>query len=409
MLKRHIWETLGVRFLVLALGSVGSILLTRSLGPEGRGLYLAVVSLVLLGAQIGTLGLTSSNTYFLNSRREDGDQLASNTLVLGLAVGSSLAVAGWFAAIWLLDLRQGVGDSSLIAGLATIPLSILLLFGQNLLIAKGDVTAFNRLEFSRNLGWVALVLIFAVALEGGVRVVIWLNLLAFTSATLWVWVRIRQLGLAPRLRWYPAVFRRTIGFGLKAYAITLLGFLVLRVDALLVQHWSGSVEGGEYGVAVQLGDLILTIGTTISMLVFPNAAEAGAEAWPLVKRITVTTSVALVAICLVGYALAPLGVRILFGVAFLPAVAPFRILLPGIWMLSVETLLVQYLNGIGMPIAILWSWIVAFAVNIGLNALLIPAMGIEGAAWASTVAYGLAFTAVVALVARDRATRSGVV
>lgn len=406
MLNRDIWKTLATRFSVFGLGSIGSILLTRSLGPEGRGFYVGMISIVLVGIQLGTLGLSSSNTYYLSSGKENGRELASNSLTLGLVVGFALGVVGWIAADRIHGLRDGVDIATLVAALATIPMGILLMLGQNFLLAKGQVGAFNRVELVRNLGWMALVVIFAVALNWGHRAAIWLNFLTFTGAALWVWISLEAFGLEPRLRWHYALFRRTFGYGLKAYAVTFFGFLVLRIDALLVQEWRGAVDAGQYGVAVQLGDLILTVSTTVAMITFPKAAERGAAAWPLLRGITLATGAALAACCVIAYALAPWGIRLLFGEAFAPAASAFRILLPGIWCLSIETLLVQYLNGLGMPIVILWCWLGAFAVNIIANAILIPRMGIDGAGWASTFAYALMALLVTGLVIRDRRSRA---
>jgi O-antigen/teichoic acid export membrane protein len=233
-----------------------------------------------------------------------------------------------------------------------------------------------------------------------------LNFLAFAAATVWVWLRLEGICLAPRLRWHHALFRRTFGYGLKAYAVTFFGFLVLRVDALLVQDWRGAFEAGQYGVAVQLGDLMLTVSTTVAMITFPTAAERGAAAWPLIRRLTHATGAALAVACVIAYMLAPWGIQLLFGKPFVPAASAFRILLPGIWCLSIETLLVQYLNGLGMPIVILWCWLGALAVNIIANAFLIPTMGIDGAAWASTFAYAFMAFLVAALVVSDRRSRA---
>lgn len=400
MLTRDIWESLGTRVVIFAFGAIGSILLTRALGPEGRGYYLGVVNLIALGTQFGSLGLGSSNTYYLSGGREEGPALVGNTWIVALALGSLLALLGWAAALQVHGLRAGVGTLYLVAGLATIPLTILLLLGQNLLIAKGAIRASNGLDVVRNLGWVGLVLIFAVGLGWGHRAAILLNLIVFGLANLWLWGRLAALGLPPTLRWDGALFQRTVAYGLKAYTVTLLGFLVLRLDALLVQHWLGAAAAGQYGVAVQLGDLLLTIGSTVAMILFPKAAELGPAAWPLVRRVTLQTSLGVGVLCLAGYVLAPWGVRLLFGPAFAPAVGGFRLLLPGLWCLTVETLLVQYLNGIGLPRTVLLGWVGALGLNVGLNVLWIPRMGIQGAALASTVAYAFMMLVVMVLVAR---------
>ena len=407
MLNREIWESLATRFGIFALGAAASVLLTRALGPQGRGLYASVIALMSLGLQFGSLGLGSSNTYFLSGGREDGRALAANAFLVSLVLGSALGVAGWFAAGAVRGLRPGLGAWPILLGLATIPVAILILLGQNLLIAKGDLRAYNGIELVRNLAWIAAVVAMARTVGIGARSAIILNLAAFSAVAAWIWIRLAGMGLPPSLRWRGGTFRRTVGYGLKAYAVTLFAFLVLRLDLLLVQDLRGAAAGGTYSVAVQMADLLLTVASTVAMVLAPRTARLGAEAWPMVRRVTSLTALALALAVLAAYALAPRIVGLLFGVRFEGAVPAFRALLPGIWFLSVETLLVQYLNGLGMRPAILWGWAAALVLNLALNLLWIPRHGILGAALASTLAYAFMAWFVAALVLADRRGRAG--
>ena len=402
MLSRDIFESLATRFLIFGLGAGGSILLTRSLGPEGRGLFLATTGLVALGIQFGTLGLSASNTYYLNRGLADGATLAGNALVLSAGLGLLLAAAGLSVAARIHGLWPGLGTPTLVAALGTLPFSLATLFGQNLLLAVGEIRFYNLVEIARNVGWIALVVIFAVGLRQGHRTALWLNLVATALAACAVWQRLRRHGLPIAFRWDSTVFKATLGYGLKAYGITLAGYLVLRLDLLLVQNWRGAVETGYYGVAVQLGDLLLAIPTTVAMVVFPKAVAQGEQAWPMVARLTRSTGAALLVLMGLGWILAPWGVRLLFGPAFAPAVPAFRWLLPGIWLLSMETILVQYLNGLGMPIVLLWGWLVTLILNLALNAWWVPRYGIQGAAWASSLAYGFIAVLIMVLVRAAR-------
>jgi O-antigen/teichoic acid export membrane protein len=402
MTSRDIWQSLGTRFGVVALGTSSSILMTRALGPEARGLYMGVMSIAALGIQLGTLGLGSSNTYYLSGRREAGQALATNTFTIGLVLGAVLSVAGWFVADHVHGLRASAGNASLVMALVSIPVGLLLFFGQNLQLATHDTRNFNRIELVRGLCGLALVLSLLSGLHRGYPTAIGINLALSAAATTWIWWKLAgTAALRPCLGWDGALFSRTFGYGFKAFTITFLGYLVLRLDALLVQNWRGAVDAGQYGVAVQMGDLLMTVSTTVAMIMFPKVAELGKDAWPLIRRITVATGAALGAACVVAYGLAPFAVRIVFGPAFLPAAMALRALLPGIWCLSIEVLLVQYLNGLGMPAMIIWGWLVALALNVYLNWLWIPSCGIEGAGWASTAAYSVV-TAFVALLVLHR-------
>jgi len=136
----------------------------------------------------------------------------------------------------------------------------------------------------------------------------------------------------------------------------------------------------------------------LSAVLHPRVAHAGSEAeankdTARVSRITVLCiGVGVVGILLLGRPL----IRILFSDRFLPAVVPLFVLLPGIVMISIAKVINSDLTARGYPRANMWAGSVGFVSNVILNVILIPRIGLVGAALSSTVSYTL--SAVVILI-----------
>ena len=70
------------------------------------------------------------------------------------------------------------------------------------------------------------------------------------------------------------------------------------------------------------------------------------------------------------------------------------ILALGIYLLGIESVMVQHFNGLGLPLAIPTFWIIALVCNLAFNLILIPVFGATGAAAVSTFTYVLIFALV---------------
>jgi O-antigen/teichoic acid export membrane protein len=97
------------------------------------------------------------------------------------------------------------------------------------------------------------------------------------------------------------------------------------------------------------------------------------------------------------FVLGDLILRILYPPEFGGALPSLRILLPGVAALSVSKVLSGDLSGRNRRVAPTLAMSAAFLVNLTLNLLWIPRYGIEGAAWASNVAYLLQTAALVGI------------
>ena len=91
-------------------------------------------------------------------------------------------------------------------------------------------------------------------------------------------------------------------------------------------------------------------------------------------------------------AIAPWIVGLLYGEFFLDAVAPFLIL--SVWGLvrAAGQLAYNIPKGVGRPMVGAWAMVLTAALNVGFNVVLIPPLGVIGAALATTISYIVGFS-----------------
>jgi O-antigen/teichoic acid export membrane protein len=86
---------------------------------------------------------------------------------------------------------------------------------------------------------------------------------------------------------------------------------------------------------------------------------------------------------------------LLYGNAFRDVPVQLLILLPGVYLVGLESVLVQYFSSTGLPAAIPLFWLMTLLLNVLLNLLFVPTFGARAAAFASTASYALIFLLVV--------------
>jgi len=381
--------TLGTRVVLVGIGLVTSVLVARSLGPEGRGLYAVAVALGAIGIQLGNLGLHASNTWAVSREPKLLPTLIANSLLVSLAIGGVGALVAWI----VLTAWPGIVNlppNLLVLGLLAIPIGLAYLLLQNLLLGTGRIREFNSIELAMRIATVAMLAGVILADVVSPFLAVLAGIIASTVGAMACFLALRRhpdAAVRPRLE----VLRLHAHYGAKAYAAALFSFLVLRFDLLMVQHFRGPEDTGYYSIAVAMADLVYMIPVVVGMLLFPRLSAMTDESrkWWIASRLAVLVGGAMAGAAVVAALLAGPLITVLFGRAFLPAEPAFLWLLPGIVMLSASTILMNYGAAIGMP-AVTWAApLLGFAVNLLLNLWLIPGLGIVGASLSSTAAYAV--------------------
>ncbi|MFV1990597.1 MAG: polysaccharide biosynthesis C-terminal domain-containing protein, partial [Acidimicrobiales bacterium] len=163
-------------------------------------------------------------------------------------------------------------------------------------------------------------------------------------------------------------------------------------DIILLGLYESPDQVGIYRVAVQVATLASFGLQAINLVVAPRFASLHAqeEAARLQRLVTVTARIVLAFALLVTIAFAIIGRPLLdfvFGSVFVAAFTPALILLGGHLVNSAVGSVGQLLNMTGHERDTAWGVGVAAVVNVGLNLVLVPRWGIEGAATATAASF----------------------
>jgi len=392
-----VW-TFSTRLLMIFNSVAAGIIVARWLGAKGVG-ELAVINVaVATVVQLGSFGLPSSNTYFIAQDREHFRAAAINSLIFALLVGSVLALALTATTAFRPDWFGFVSPELIRIAAISIPFQLITLIGLNILLAVGKVKEFNLLDLAGQSFVLLNAVLVLILLNRGLGALVTLNtaaaiLVSIVVATLLV-LSARTLAQS-QWRADMSLLRRMIAYGIKFHVSILAGAIMLRADLLVVNHFRGPEEAGVYSVASQFALLLMLLPGVIATLLFPRVTaeqDARGETTCLVTRYTTF----IMFLCCLAAVPFSLLLPLLYGAAFSDATRLLLILLPGVYLMGLESVLVQHFNALGLPRAIPVYWVITLVLNLFLVFALVPRFGAQGAAIASSISYAAIF-ALVAL------------
>jgi O-antigen/teichoic acid export membrane protein len=271
----------------------------------------------------------------------------------------------------------------------------------------GKIGAAVGIQISQGLVSLIFCLILVVGLNGGIEGgIVALISGQVTGGILAIWVIRKDVGL-PRLRFDYELFKKSLRFGFAVGMATFAGFMVYRLDQGILAYFVDEAEVGLYVVAVGLAEKLRMLPNSISMAFLPHLAnnmDSRQKQVPVVFRCTMIVSVG--SMVIVGILGIP-AIILLFGMDFIGSAWPFLILLPGIAALGGSSVLSSDLLSREKPYystIIGWSMLVLCVV---LNLILIPIMGIAGAAVTSSITYLAALVVVLFFYKRESGVSLG--
>jgi O-antigen/teichoic acid export membrane protein len=394
----HIGWTLAARLLMVANSMIASIIVARLLGAGGLGTLAVLNVAVAIASQLGSAGLPSANTYFIARNRECLAPAWANSLIFATMVGSALVV-GMVGLATLRPALFGHVPPALVATAAfSIPFQLVTLPGLNIFLGLGRIASFNLLDTAAQ-SFILVNAIAALVIFGaGLWTLVSLNtaasaLMGLTIAWMIGRLMARQTG-GLRLRPDARLFRSMARYGVKFHVSVVAAMLLFRADLLIVNHFRGTTEAGVYAVASQAAMMLMLLPGVVATLLMPRAASAGDASGAFTMRATRYTAFVMLLVCLAA-APASLLLPVLYGVPFADASLLLLILLPGVYLVGIESVLVQHFNSTGLPAAIPVFWLITLVINVTLNLVFVPTFGARAAAVNSTLCYAMIFIFVV--------------
>jgi O-antigen/teichoic acid export membrane protein len=387
----------------VAFGFLVSIIISRMLGPEGRGIYSLAMLFSGVLVTFTNMGINAATVYYTAKNKYPSKEVFGNNLTLASAISVFTMAIGLIGIIFFRDnFFPGVGSEYLFLSLCSVPFSVNFEFLSHILVGLQKLTVYNSIILLQSFLFLTSLGIFVIGLDFCIKGALASQILSFLIAGLVLCYVLYRKTQGIIFKPNKAYLRDVLHYGFRSHLGSLVSFLHYRVDLFLINIFLNPVAVGFYSVAVTLAEGMLLISRSIGTALFPRlASEADSESLRtltalICRNVLFVASTIAVLLCLLSNWL----IVMFYSRTFVESIQPFRILLIGVVAMSGHGILVYYLMATGRPILVSYVTAVSVVINAILNVVWIPCRGIVGAAWSSTISYSIAFIISLALYAK---------
>jgi O-antigen/teichoic acid export membrane protein len=388
--------------LTLIANLVSGIVSARALGPDGRGVAVALTTVAQLAGFLFALGVAQSLSYFIARHPQDGPSLLTKW-VLMLLPPTALAIA--ISQLLLPTIFATDGGQAITIGrwfLFTIVLVIGLELNYGLLLGVHDFFVYNVLRFAQPMlmasSFLVLWALDALTVESA--------LIAPTVGTGLVLAvgmarAIERIGVGrPALR----LGLTTLWFGIRGEGSTVAANVTARLDVAMLPAFVTSASVGLYSVATNISLIVYQLSNTFAGVVLPAAARDRERGRVKVVG-SLWASLAVAALLALGLALfaRPL-LGFVYGDEFRDAAEPLILILPGAVLFAGASILGSGVYAEGRPFTATLAQLLGMIVTVVGLFVFLRTGGITAAALVSSASYATVFVAM--LVAYQRVTKA---
>jgi len=388
-IRSSVLHTFTTSAAVTAIGLANSILLARALGASGRGELAAAMLWPPFVGSAGGLGLYTAITYFT------AQQSSRVRVVIGsaLACGVVQAMAGVIACYYVLPVLLHDQSQSVVASarlyLTIVPITFFSQYLQSILQGKLCFSTLNALRSIVPVGYFAgsSALLWAGRLQ--VRNIVMLHIALQSATLITVLCVIARMGLLSGLTADRHMIGKLLSYGSKVYAGEMTGNVNTRLDQMLLAGLFPPRLLGLYVVAVAAAsgpEMLATSVRTVSTPRIAGVISIPERRAQLSRTFNRYLKVVLPFACVLALVM-PWLVPLIYGQDFNVAVPATEILLAAGVVLGAAVVLGAGGQALGDPWVSSRAQIFAVPVTISLLMLMLPILGIVGAALASLGAY----------------------
>ena len=392
--RKNILITFVTRASAAVFGVGISIIIARTLGPEGKGIYSLAILLPALLVTFTNLGINPATVFYVAKKKYSSKEVFGNNIIFTGLI-SLFAILGGLGIIFFFSdkLFNGVEKEYLLLALCLIPFSLFFDFISHIFIGLQKIKKYNIISFLQSFLVLILIGVLLLGFKFGITAAIAAQIVVFLLAGIVLFFLVKSETEGIFLKPNKQYLKDASSYGLKAHLGGVISFLHLRADLFLINIFLNPLAVGFYSVAVALSEGMRLIPRSVGTVLFPKVAsetdpESLKKFTPLVGR-NVLLATLLVAILL--FVFSHWLVVLLYSQAFLESIQPFRILLIGAPAFCGHTVLIHDLMARGKPMLVSCISGISLVLNIILNILWIPMLGIIGAAWATAISYSVMF------------------
>jgi O-antigen/teichoic acid export membrane protein len=372
------------------LGMITGILTARLLGPTGRGELAAIQSWLIVFSAVANMGLSESVIYFgTKDKANTTAYLTTSYIPFSLALIIT-SIAGWIILPIVLHAQSdNVIFTARVVLLYLLPINGLFIAYESLR-SYGSWFSWNILKLVPHILWISII-IFAFsndALHDAtklIKIYPFVFLIQALIAILIIIKKYKPFPIKPKLEY----IRPLALFGIPIMATVIPYTLNQRLDQLVMAFFLPAESLGLYVAAVAWSNATTPIFTGISQVIFPRISSLTnkEDIQKFVRKAMFLCILFSVVVNTILYLLTPTFFPLLFGQNFSNAlpVASFMVFAGAVGNFNI--IFSSIFRGLGKPKIPLFTEVVGLLITVSTLVLLLPTLGIMGAAVSSLFTY----------------------
>ncbi len=400
MLRRHLLGYVPANIVPAAISFLSVYAFTRLLSPEAYGAYAVTLSLALMCQSVFFYWLQFGVVRFIARAKQDGRSAGFAAAVYQAFAASAVLASVVYGVASLVAEKPASLAHVVWVGLPLSVFRALTALNQSFHRGEMKVARYNVIECGQALLGFLLALLLVNVFDLGALGFLF-GLLA--AAIVFSLVDLPMVARALMASIDRDQLRALARFGLPLTGLFVVNFLLSTSDRLLIEYFLGSAAVGVYSVSYGIAERALTVVFVgVSLAAFPLAVSAleqrGAAAAreQLYRNGSATLGITIPA-CAGLVALNPIIVQVIIGEEFRAGAAA---VMPGIALSTLlNNLQAHYLSHgfhlSGKPERLIYINGPAALLNVILNVLLLPRLGLIGAVYASLISYSVALVGCV--------------
>lgn len=388
-IKKNISYLFAAKMSGFIFGMVDSIVISRYLGPEHRGIYILILLVNYMVVNFSNCGLDYTNTYLLAKLKNTIEQVHSHSIVLIVIV--SILVYLLYAVLrdpFHANFLKQVSPTQIMIALGLVPFSLYLRFWGAMMAGFERFKLTSVLNICTGFINTLVICLIMIMLKGGVNELLMWMLSSFILFSL---IRIIILKINGELgfdfSWQR--FRDALIFGMKGHVGNIATHIIYRFDNFVLNFFHGPAGVGIYSLSVSLVEKVKFIPEPILSATAPRISSLksfkSAKLTALLVRHTLLISLLL---SLLLFMTVPWLLPLIYGFEYSDSVIPLLIMLPGIIAMLMGMGFSSFITlQLGKPhIMSIVSWC-NLAVTLPMMFFMIRSYGVVGAAVTTTVSY----------------------
>ncbi|MDP4085842.1 MAG: flippase [Bacillota bacterium] len=388
--------TLTRQLIGIVIGVLVVSIVARGLGSTRNGEYTLITYVPIMLMTFLNLGINSSTVYYVGRKKISINSAYTTNIIISIAL-SIISILIGAAAIYILkdSYFKQTNTGLLYLSLLSLPGIFLMTFMQTILQGMEHFRSYNTALVVQQFSNLFFLVVFLFVIPLGVLGTILAFILGYVCSVVYMTFFLIKYSEASFSFHYFSFseLKELLTYGIKAHVSNIMTFFNYRLDVFLVANFLSMHYVGVYTFAVNIGERLSIFSQSISQVLLPRIAATNAEE----DRNQITSMVSrflMILVLLMSVALfivSGLIVRLLGGADYPESPMLLRWIIPGVAVLAVEKILSNDLAGRGKPELNMYVSFFNVALNVVLNLILIPKIGVAGAAISTTITYVASF------------------